>query len=90
MPTVSRVTETLFNHVRAELEHFDPITIAMSNRLSMKTILMIKGSETFTDYEKQKEAQHPRSVKPPLGKRFDIIEQKIDELLGYVKQNRLL
>jgi len=90
MPVVSKVTETLFNQAKAELEHVSPLVVAQANHLSMKTVLMIKGSETFKDYEAQREAQHPKSTKPPLGKRFDSIEAKIDELLHLVRQNRLL
>lgn len=90
MPTVSRVTPALFNAIKAELEHIDPTTAAMKNHLSVKTILQIKGSLNFHEYEQSKRAQHPAPKNPPMPEQLAQINQKLDMLIAESKTNKLL
>jgi hypothetical protein len=90
MAVVNKVTSTLFLHLKSELEYVDPITVAMANHLSLKTILMVKGSANYQDYLDQKSAQHPKSTKPPLAARLDIIELQLKEILTLLREPRLL
>lgn len=90
MATVNKVTEVLFDQIKAELEYIDPTTAAIKNHLSVKTILQIKGSADFADYEASKKAQHPVSTKKPLADRLDDIEAKLNTILMLAKENRLV
>jgi hypothetical protein len=88
MPSGLKVTNELFDQLKNELNYSDPLTVAIKNHLSVKTILMIKGSNSFSDYEAQKRAQHP-PTKFSVPKRLDIIEDKLDKLIEASRQNRL-
>lgn len=89
MSTVSKVTEVLFDQIKAELEFVDPTTTAIKNHLSVKTILQIKGSEDFKDYEAQKRAQHPASKQRSMRDMLIDIDNKLTTLLNRSKENRL-
>lgn len=88
MPTVNKVTEVLFDQIKTELEFVDPTTAAMKNHLSVKTILQIKGSENYKDYEAMKKAQHPPTTFSMRDMLVDI-NNKLDTLLNYTRENRL-
>ena len=89
MPTVSKVTATLFDQIKTQLDYVSPHTAAVDNHLSMKTILMIKGSADFDEYEAQKHAQHPASNQKPLREMLAEISSKLDRLINSSKENRL-
>lgn len=90
MPTVNKVTEVLFDQIKTELDFVDPNTAAIKNRLSEKTILMIKGSADFAEYEAQKRAQHPMSKLPSIRIMMGEMNAKLDQVLALSKENRLL
>lgn len=90
MSVVSKVTEVLFDQIKASLEYADPTTVAIANHLSVKTILQIKGSADYADYEAQKKAQHPVSTKKTLAERLDTIEDTLNTILLLAKENRLV
>lgn len=88
MPAGIKVTRELFVQIKDELEYSEPLTVAIKNHMSVKTILQIKGSASFTEYEAMKKAQHP-PVKFSIPDRLDVIEDKLDKLLEATRENRL-
>lgn len=88
MPTVSKVTRELFKQLKDELIYAEPLTVAIKNSLSMKTILMVKGSASYTEYEAQKKAQHP-PTQFSIPKRLDLIENKLDMILHAMRNGQV-
>lgn len=89
MPSGLKVTQELFTQIKNELAYSEPLTVAIKNHLSVKTILQIKGSVNFRNYEEITRKLHPEvrfSVKPIL----EEIDRKLDILIAASQQNRLL
>ena len=89
MPVGLRVTEELFIQLKDELLYSEPLTVAIKNHMSIKTILQIKGSQFYTDYVAMKKAQHP-PTKYSMRQEITNINEKLDRLLYAASDNRLL
>lgn len=88
MPSGLKVTRELFVQLKDELLYSEPLTVAIKNHMSLKTILQVKASGAYTDYEAMKKAQHP-PTKFSMRDRMDAIEDKLDHLIYLAKDNRL-
>ena len=88
MPVGLKVTDELFKQLKDELRYSDPLTVAIKNRMSVKTILQVKGATTYQEYEAMKKAQHP-PTKFSIPERLDSIEIKIEQLLEATRENKL-
>lgn len=58
---MKRVDEQLFNQVKSGLRNkwTSAEKVARRNELSVKTILQIRGSKNYEEYQQQNKAQHP-------------------------------
>ena len=58
---MKRVDEQLFNQVKSGLRNkwTSAEKVARRNELSAKTILQIRGSKNYEEYQQQNKAQHP-------------------------------
>lgn len=88
MKTV-KVTEEFFRQAKYELQYSDPLTVAIKNHVSIKTILQIKGSQNYLEYRAQVKAQHPPTQ---FSMRDAIIDlsNKMDNLIHAMTENKLL
>lgn len=89
MPAGIKVTRELFVQLKDELVYSEPLTVAIKNHMSVKTILQIKGSASFTDYEAMKRAQHPKT-KYSMREQIEQINEKLDRILVASGENKLL
>lgn len=82
------ITAEWFRDLKRELKHSDPLTVAIKNHLSVGTILKVKSSKAFDDYEALKRAAHPptkesmRDAVVDLNKKMDKVLRAVDELKG--------
>lgn len=88
MPVGIKVTRELFVQIKDELVYSEPLTVAIKNHMSVKTILQIKGAASFTEYEAMKKAQHP-PTKFSIPDRLDSLELKMDHILELLQDKKL-
>jgi hypothetical protein len=88
MPSGIKVTRELFRQIKQELVHSEPLTVAIKNKMSVKTILQVKGSADYSDYEAMKRAQHP-PVKHSMRDQLNEINTKVDKVLALAQENKL-
>ena len=74
-----RVTKELFLQLKRELESTSVQMIAFGNGLSEKTVLQVKGSKNFADYQAQVKAQHP-PVKNSMRDTVAEINEKLERI----------
>ena len=83
-----KITEEWFRDLKRELKHSDPLTVAIKNHLSMSTILKVKSSKDYGDYEALKKSTHPpvkesmRDAVVDLNKKMDKVLREVNDLKG--------
>lgn len=88
MPVGLKVTAELFTQIKNELKYSDPTTVAIKNHMSIKTILQVKGSQTYADYVAQKRAQHPPQTFS-MRTLLEELNRKVDILIEVNRENKL-
>lgn len=57
---MKRLDDLTFRMIKKELHWYTPpVAVAVKNHVGLKTVLQVKGSKDFEEYQAQTRAQHP-------------------------------